>query len=97
MKRINHPIEKAFDSWIKESPESFHPCDMRRFYILVKTIIRFSRSDKSKTSTWLKDNIKTSANSHILSDKDIDSYCYLFRHLIEFSKVYPLSLYKFDL
>ncbi len=43
VKNINSPIEWAYHSWINHFPESFNPPDMKHFYVLIKTILRYGR------------------------------------------------------
>ncbi len=82
--RNYNPIEKAFNSWIGNYPESRHPLDMERFYVFVKTVIRYSRSQDTKPHTWLKNKIIHS--NHNLSEEDVDDYCNRFVELQEFYK-----------
>lgn len=82
--RNRHPIERAFNSWMHEYPESYHPLDMERFYIFVKTVIKYSRSEDVRTYEWLKNKI--SSVSHRLSEEDVDNYCSKFVELQKFYK-----------
>jgi len=74
-------IKKEFFIWISNYPESFHPLDMKRFYAFVKIFIRYKR--KNKNSQWLREQI-TKYNEHNLSNRNIDCYCCIFDHLINF-------------
>ena len=82
--RNRNPIEKAFNSWIGEYPESYHPSDMNRFYVFVKTVIRYSRSKNMRTYEWLKNKI--SSVEHRLTEEDVDNYCGKFVELQKFYK-----------
>lgn len=77
-----HPIDEAFNAWIRLYPESSHPCDMERFYCFVKSVCRYSRSTQTKGEEWLKERIKGCV--HALSEDQIDSYCDLFVKLQRF-------------
>jgi hypothetical protein len=87
--RIKKPIEKTFHCWINNYPESYHPCDMERFYIFVRTVARYSRNPKS--GIWLREKLKK--YKHHLEVDDITYYCNLFDTLIAYSKVGPLNPY----
>lgn len=89
IKHNKNPIEQTFRLWIGNYPESFHPCDMERFYVFVKTVCRYSR--KPKGEDWLRKKIKDSANN--LDEKDIDTYCDKFLELQKFHKAYALPIY----
>lgn len=79
-----HPIERTFNSWISNHPETYHPLDLERFYIFVKTVIRYSRSQDTKTYSWLKDKIHGA--THHLEEEDINTYCNKFVELQKFNK-----------
>ena len=79
-----NPIDQSFNIWISQFPESFHWCDMARFYVFVKTVCRYSRSKEPKDCQWLKDKIKSSGK--FMSDDDILTYCEKFTELQEFHK-----------
>lgn len=85
-----NPIEKSFQHWIDNYPESFHPLDMKRFYIFVKCICRYSRKDKN--SVWLKKKIKKSGKN--LSEKTINVYCQKFVELQKFYNAPCLQIYN---
>ena len=36
--RHRNPVEESFILWMNECPESFHPLDMKCFYIFVKSV-----------------------------------------------------------
>ena len=82
-------IDKTFKSWINNYPESYHPMDMDRFYVLVKTACRYDRAGRD--GTWLREQIRNS--NRILQSDVIDYYCNLFDHLKSFNKVVALSPY----
>lgn len=87
--RLKKPIEKAFDCWISNYPESYHLLDIHRFYVFVKTVVRYSK--KQKDSFWLRDKIRKCKKTN-LEEKNIEYYCRLFENLLDFSKARPLAL-----
>jgi len=87
--RNKYPIKKAFNLWINNCPESFHPLDMERFYVFVKTVCRYSR--KPKGSEWLRRKIKQIENK--LSEEKIEIYCNKFEMLQEFHKAKVIPIY----
>ncbi|MBA4320650.1 MAG: hypothetical protein C0412_19835 [Flavobacterium sp.] len=89
--RNKKPIEKAFVLWISQYPESYHPCDMDRFYKLAKTVCRYGR--KAKHSQWLRKKI-VNFEGHHLGEKDVEYYCDLFDKLIRFHRIPPVPLYE---
>lgn len=89
LKHNKNPIEQAFNIWINNYPESYHPLDMQRFYVLVKTVCRYSRS--LKDGEWLKNKISEVKNS--LSDEDVEFYCERFDMLQKFHKANVIPVY----
>ncbi|EKE22220.1 MAG: hypothetical protein ACD_7C00020G0028 [uncultured bacterium] len=89
IKHNEHPIEQAFTVWINNYPESFHPLDMDRFYVFVKTVCRYSR--KLKDDEWLRNKIKQSGSK--LDEDDIDTYCYKFVELQNYHRAFALPIY----
>lgn len=81
--------ELAFEIWIRNYPESFHPLDMKRFYVFVKTVCYYSR--KAKGGEWLREKIEKSGSK--LSEEDIEFYCDKFIELKEFHKVHAMPIY----
>ena len=88
--RNKNPTKCAFYYWISNHPESFHPLDMQRFYVLVKTVKRYSR--KPKSGQWLRDKIKQSKKT--MREENISYFCDLFEALLEYDSVSPLPLYS---
>jgi len=89
----NHrPIETAFDAWIHGHPESAHPLDEERFYILVKTVIAHSRSEFSRSADWLRERIESVPNA--LSEDDITNYCDKFVTLQKFHRTPKVPLIR---
>ena len=86
--RTKTPIECAFYYWINNHPESYHSLDMQRFYVLVKTVKRYSR--KAKSGQWLRNKIKQSKKP--MQEEGISYFCNLFKTLLEYDKAYPISL-----
>jgi hypothetical protein len=82
--KITNPTPGEFTTWISNYPESYHPLDMKRFYILVKTIYKYG-SKQQQNGAWLCSEINNYKN-HNLKKKDIDYYCDLFDKLIDFCK-----------
>lgn len=74
-------LKKLFYYWISQHPESHHPLDIERFYDLTKDFISYKR--KGKNSLWLKEQINL-YNKHALSNDQIEYYCQIFDHLIDF-------------
>lgn len=54
-------IEVAFNTWINNYPESYHPLDQERFLVFVKTVCRYSENQKD--ADWLKKKIEKSNQS----------------------------------
>lgn len=82
-----HPIDRAFQIWINNHPESSHPLDTKRFYIFVKTFCRYSRLPNGEEYHWLKNRLKNETN---LSSKKINHYCDEFIKLKNFNKERPI-------
>jgi len=85
-----HPIKQSFRNWINNYPESFHWCDMDRFYIFVKCVCRYSR--KIKGYQWLKKKIEKTDKK--LSKDVIDIYCHKFIELQKFYSASCLQIYE---
>lgn len=86
-----NPIEISFRVWMNNYPESFHPLDMDRFYVFVKTVCRYSR--KRKDSEWLREKINQTKNS--LTEDDIEYYCARFEELQNYNNVVSLPVYEY--
>lgn len=84
-----HPIDQSFKLWISQSPESFHPLDLERFYIFVKCVCRYSR--KSKSGLWLRERLAKA--KHRLSEEDIEYYCNELTKLQNFYKAPCMRVY----
>ena len=41
--RHRDPVEESFILWMDGHPESFHACDMRRFYVFVKSVYSYRK------------------------------------------------------
>ncbi|CAN5689364.1 hypothetical protein BH23PAT2_BH23PAT2_08660 [soil metagenome] len=54
--RFKNQTEYSFIIWMDSFPESFHPLDMKRFYIFVKTVARY-RSVKWRDYGYFKQQI----------------------------------------
>lgn len=85
---IKHPIEESFDDWCNNFPESFHPLDMKRFYIFVKCTCKFGRGKNYEM--WLRKKLEKSK----MSIENIDYFCNLFGILVNFHKTYIFPLYE---
>lgn len=79
-------IDRTFHSWISKSPESFHPLDSERFYVLAKIVFQYDRSNPRRKGDWLEKKIRQ-YGKHRLSEERIKDYCNVFTHLIKFQKV----------
>lgn len=82
-----NPIEQSFRNWINNYPESFHWCDINRFYIFVKCVCCYGR--KTKDYQWLKKKIEKTGKK--LPKDVIDEYCHKF---VEFQKFHNTSCMK---
>lgn len=85
-----YPIKQTFDAWINGFPESFHWCDMDRFYRFVKAVCRYSR--KPKNGLWLEEQINKSGKK--LSEDEIEFYCELFDKLQGFYHTPCIRVYE---
>jgi hypothetical protein len=74
-------IDKQFEIWINNSPESWHDLDMYRFYAMTWACVIYGRTHRG--SEWLRDKINSS--EHNLTENDIDEYCDLFVKLQKFA------------
>ncbi len=90
IKHNKYPIKQSLRDWINNYPESFHPCDMNRFYSFVKCICRYSR--KQKGYQWLEKKLKQESN---LNNEKIKIYCDKFVELQKFYKTPRLQIYKY--
>ena len=85
-----NPIKQTFNAWINSFPESFHWCDMDRFYRFVKAVCRYSR--KPKNSIWLQEQISKSGKK--LSEEVIQIYCEKFDELQRFYHATCIRIYE---
>ncbi len=77
-------LDKLFISWIMQYPDSYHPCDMERFYKLVKY---YCNKRGKKSLNWLSEKInnfdKKSLDPKVVREYEVlfgrlmDFYCYL--------------------
>ena len=88
-----HPIETSLQSWLSQHPESFHPSDMKRFYIFVKNVCRYGR--KTRDGMWLKKQI--SKRVRYFSQENLDKFCTLFEELQDFYKTEATPTYEIQL
>jgi len=81
----SHPIETAYKAWIGSFPESYHPLDMKRFYVLVKTVHRYSR--QTNPYQWFSKKIQQSK----LDGDCKEYYLGLFQTLLDFCDAHFLD------
>lgn len=91
--RNKKPIDLAFNHWIRSYPESYHPMDMDRFYVLVKTVVAYSRSKETRSADWLRKRIASVPNR--LSEEDIENYCDKFMTLQDYDRATHIPLYVY--
>ena len=61
-------IDKYFEMWISASPETWHPLEMKRFYIFTWACITYGK--KYRGYKWLREKIINS--EHNLTKYDIN-------------------------
>jgi len=74
-------IEKAFNFWISQYPESYHPLDMERFYEFVDAV---AKSKEHIGTDWLREKIAYSENR--LNDKQTEDFVHDFERLLDFAQ-----------
>ena len=82
------PTELAFVLWIKNHPESFHWCDMDRFYCFVNTLIK-RRNLKFRNYEYFEKRIIDILPN--FEEKHIDYFFELMSKIIASSKKHPIS------
>ena len=80
---MNTRSDQAFELWISQFPETYHPLDVNRFYSLVKAVCE---SGEYKNASWLEQKIR-GANNKRMTDELIENYCDKFTELQDFYKV----------
>ena len=71
--RVIDPAEVAFFRWLNEFPDSYHPCDMGRFYSFVDTVIHYQKSYGKK---WRNKDVFVSACKKY--NPRLDNECIMF-------------------
>ncbi|MBP5342920.1 hypothetical protein J6Y73_03230 [bacterium] len=98
VRRIN-PIEIDFMSWIKSSPESCHPLDMKRFYIFVDDVLLYKKTSGKK---WFnKDYFISQCKKHNtrLNEEIIEKYWAMFetiKHYNQHRGQYGMKIMQLD-
>jgi hypothetical protein len=77
-------VEKWYNLWISQFPESWHPSDVERFYMFVSVLVHHTR--KPRDRYWLEKNMR--ADRPQLSEADVEAYCNLFEHLRDYSGIW---------
>ena len=90
----NTLIDQSFNCWINNYPESFHWCDMERFYSFSKTIFRYGRNLEKYDSNWLR--IKIENSKKFAKDENVDYFVNLFEKLKDFHFSKPLKNQKYS-
>lgn len=88
--RSINPIEIAFVQWISQYPNSFHPCDRRRFYCFVTTIIKYEK-DGNK---WLNKDYFKKRTKPYLEKENIESYYKNLQDFVDFFDLKPYPVNK---
>ena len=52
-----NPTEESFYMWINRSPESFHQCEMERFYVFIKCV-KYYHAKRWEDYAFFKSKIK---------------------------------------
>lgn len=76
-----HKIEKAFDQWISNFPESPHALDSERYYEFIDAVAAY---DDYVGSDWFKEKLE--ATKHNMSQEQIDNLIVGFDDLVEYGK-----------
>jgi len=82
--RYKNQTEYAFIIWMSNYPDSFHPMDMQRFYVFVKTVARY-RSTKWRRYDYFSQQIL--AHKPHFAEEDIDKFHDIMLKCLEFHKV----------
>lgn len=81
--RYKNHTEYAFIVWMSNFPDSFHPLDMRRFYVFVKTVARY-RSKKWRDYEYFK--LQILARKPHFGEEDIERLHDIMQKCLEFHK-----------
>jgi hypothetical protein len=87
--RYKNQSEYTFLIWINNYPESFHPLDMRRFYVFAKSVTRY-RSKKWLSYSYFKDQV-LKRTPHF-SEDNIDLFWNKLTELVEFLHIIPMPV-----
>ncbi|MCC7570898.1 hypothetical protein KO465_06160 [Candidatus Micrarchaeota archaeon] len=87
--RYKNQTEYAFLVWMKNYPESFHPLDMRRFYVFAKSVARF-RCKRWLDYSYFEDRV-LKHTSHF-SKENIDLFWDKLTELVEFHQASPMPV-----
>lgn len=81
--RFKNQTEYAFIVWMNSFPESFHPLDMERFYMFVKTIARY-RSKKWRGYNYFR--VQILLQKPHFDEKTIERLHDIMEHCLEFHR-----------
>ena len=60
-----NPTEESFYIWINGFPESFHPCDMERFYVFIKCV-KYYHAKRWEDYTFFMNKIKKQVQNFLM-------------------------------
>lgn len=82
-------IKKYYNNWLSSPTLYIHPLDMKRFYVFVKIVGRYSK--KHKDGQWLRYFLKRDLSQKYKDSNYIEKITkkivYLFDHLLDFNKI----------
>lgn len=87
-----NPVEESFIMWITMNPDSFHHLDMQRFYVFVRSVIRYNAKS---WQSFKKFKEKILFHKPNFPEECIEYYFNLMRQLIDFSNTSYLHLFDY--
>ena len=90
--KYKNPVEYAFYQWINAYPEEYHPNDMERFMIFVRTVHAFNATKWKDVNYLRKRIIKEKPN---FSEDRLSELIDLYEDLLFFCKISPLPRIPF--
>jgi len=87
--RYKNQSEYAFLIWMNNYPESFHPLDMRRFYVFAKSVARY-RSKRWLDYSYFKDQVLK--HTPHFSEDNVDLFWNKLTELVEFHHIIPMPV-----
>lgn len=91
--RYKNQSEYTFLVWLNNHPESFHPLDMERFHIFVKTVARY-RSKKWEEYSYFKKRVLEHTPN--FNEDNIDLFHEKLEELLRFYKVCPMPTIRLE-